>query len=131
MGKEFFHVFNNAQLYRKTIKSVFCKIIQFILYISNIYSLLCLDIIQKIKIFIYHVTLILSIYSKTFNSFNFTKCEHGKNVADGVLLNNFKDLKARDANVYVMTYDKELKEKFKDACHESNNLYALEWKILY
>ncbi|WP_415398303.1 hypothetical protein [Sulfurimonas sp. CS5] len=70
-------------------------------------------------------------FSKTFNSFNFTKCDHGKNVADGVLLNNFKDLKARDANVYVMTYDRELKERFKDACHESNNLYALERKILY
>jgi len=70
-------------------------------------------------------------FGKTFNSFNFTKCDHGKNVADGVLLNNFKDLKARDADVYVMTYDRELKEKFKEVCHKSNNLYALERKILY
>ncbi|WP_373001499.1 hypothetical protein [Sulfurimonas sp.] len=70
-------------------------------------------------------------FGKTFNSFNFTKCDHGKNVADGVLLNNFKELKARDANIYVMTYDRELKELFKEACHESNNLYALERKILY
>jgi hypothetical protein len=70
-------------------------------------------------------------FGKTFNSFNFTKCGHGKNVADGVLLNNFKDLKAKDANIYVMTYDRELKELFKEACHESNNLYALQRKILY
>lgn len=56
-------------------------------------------------------------FGKTFNSFNFTKCDHGKNVADGVLLNNFKELKIRDANIYVMTYDRELKDKFRGACH--------------
>ena len=70
-------------------------------------------------------------FGKNFNSFNFTKCDHGKNVADGVLLENYKDLKTRDSDVYVMTYDRELKERFRDACHESNNLYVLERKILY
>lgn len=70
-------------------------------------------------------------FGKTFNSFNFTKCDHGKNVADGVLLNNFKELSPRDANIYVMTYDRELKDRFRDSCHESNNLYVLERKILY
>lgn len=70
-------------------------------------------------------------FGKTFNSFNFTKCDHGKNVADGVLLKNFQDLKLRDADVYVMTYDRDLKDRFRDYCHESNNLYVLERKILY
>ncbi len=69
-------------------------------------------------------------FSKTLNSFNFTKCDHGKNVADGVLLQNFKDLDPRDSDVYVITYDRELKELFKNACHSSNNLYVLERKIL-
>ena len=70
-------------------------------------------------------------FGKTFNSFNFTKCDHGKNVADGVLLQNFKDLKAEDADIYLMTYDRELKDLFKTSCHKSNNLYILERKILY
>jgi hypothetical protein len=70
-------------------------------------------------------------FGKTFNSFHFTKCDHGKNVADGVLLQNFEDLKLTDADVYLMTYDRELKEHFKNATHESNNLYVLERKILY
>ena len=69
-------------------------------------------------------------FSKTLNSFNFTKCDHGKNVADGVLLQNFKDVKARDSDIYIITYDRELKDLFKEACHESNNLYVLERKIL-
>ncbi len=69
-------------------------------------------------------------FSKTFNSFNFTKCDHGANVADGVLLNNFKDLKAQNADIYLMTYDRELKQRFTDICHKSNNLYAFERKIL-
>jgi hypothetical protein len=70
-------------------------------------------------------------FGKTFNSFNFTKCDHGKNVADGVLLKNFEDLKLRNADVYLMTYDRELKERFKNAAHASNNVYVLERKILY
>ncbi len=69
-------------------------------------------------------------FSKTLNSFNFTKCDHGKNVADGVLLQNFKDLNPKEADIYIITYDRELKEHFKNACHESNNLYVLERKIL-
>jgi hypothetical protein len=69
-------------------------------------------------------------FSKTLNSFNFTKCDHGKNVADGVLLQNFKDLNPKDSDVYIITYDRELKELFKTACHSSNNLYVLTRKIL-
>lgn len=70
-------------------------------------------------------------FGKTFNSFHFTKCDHGKNVADGVLLKNFEDLKLRNSDIYLMTYDRELKERFKNATDESNNLYVLERKILY
>ncbi|MFT7004480.1 MAG: hypothetical protein ACJAWW_001838 [Sulfurimonas sp.] len=69
-------------------------------------------------------------FSKTFNSFNFTKCNHGKNVADDVLLKYFEDLKAREADIYLMTYDIELKTRFKESCHVSNNLYVLQRKIL-
>ncbi len=69
-------------------------------------------------------------FSKTLNSFNFTKCDHGKNVADGVLLQNFKDVNPKDSDIYVITYDRELKELFKSACHPSNNLYVLSRKIL-
>ncbi len=69
-------------------------------------------------------------FGKTLHSFNFTKCDHGKNVADRVLLQNFKDLDPRDSDIYLMTYDRELKELFKGACHKSNNLYAFERKIL-
>lgn len=64
-------------------------------------------------------------YGKTLNSFNFTKCDHGKNVADGVLLENFKGLRLKEANVYIITYDRELKELFLSACDASNNLYIL------
>lgn len=69
-------------------------------------------------------------FSKTLNSFNFTKCDHGKNVADGVLLQNFIDLNPKESDIYLVTYDRELKELFKDACHPSNNLYILDRKIL-
>jgi len=69
-------------------------------------------------------------FSKTLNSFNFTKCDHGKNVADGVLLQNLKDLDPKEADVYIITYDRELKELFKSACHQSNNLFVLARKIL-
>jgi hypothetical protein len=69
-------------------------------------------------------------FSKSLNSFNFTKCDHGKNVADGVLLKNFEELKLREADIYVITYDRELKDRFKESCHESNNLYILQRKIL-
>lgn len=65
-------------------------------------------------------------YGKTLKSFNFTKCDHGKNVADGVLLENFKNLHLKNSDVYVMTFDRELKELFVNACHPSNNLFMMQ-----
>lgn len=64
-------------------------------------------------------------YGKTLNSFNFIKCDHGKNVADDVLLQQFSDAKIRQANVFILTYDRELKERFTEVTHPSNNLYIL------
>jgi len=65
-------------------------------------------------------------YGKTLKSFNFTKCDHGKNVADTVLLENFTALAPTNADVYLMTFDRELKERFSDVCDPSNNLFILE-----
>lgn len=65
-------------------------------------------------------------YGKTLKSFNFTKCDHGKNVADGVLLENFRGLELRHSDVYIMTFDRELKELFIAACDPSNNLYMMQ-----
>ena len=65
-------------------------------------------------------------YKKTLNSFNFTKCDHGKNVADDVLLKHFKDLRLQNSNVFLMTFDRELKERFTHVTHASNNLFILE-----
>jgi len=65
-------------------------------------------------------------YKKTLQSFNFTKCDHGKNVADDILLGHFQKLSLQNTNVYLMTFDRELKERFVAACHPSNNLYILE-----
>lgn len=65
-------------------------------------------------------------YKKTLNSFNFTKCNHGKNVADDILLEHLKTLDLKSANVYLLSFDRELKERFNEACHESCNLYILE-----
>jgi len=67
-------------------------------------------------------------FDKTLTSFNFTKCDHGKNVADDVLLQNFKELQPRNSDVYVMTFDAELKERFNEVCHNSNNLYMMSVK---
>ena len=64
-------------------------------------------------------------YSKTLNSFNFTKCEHGKNVADDILLENFMRLDLTHSNIYMMSFDRELKERFAEVCHKSNNLYVM------
>jgi hypothetical protein len=64
-------------------------------------------------------------YGKTLGSFNFIKCDHGKNVADDVLLNEFKKLRAKEANIFILTFDRELKEKFKEAAHHSCNLYMM------
>lgn len=65
-------------------------------------------------------------YKKTLQSFNFTKCDHGKNVADDILLGHFQRLALKNANVYLMTFDRELKERFVAECHPSNNLFILE-----
>ena len=65
-------------------------------------------------------------YGKSLNSFNFTKCDHGKNVADDVLLENFRSLKLQNSDIYMMTFDRELKERFQEVCHNSNNLYIMQ-----
>jgi len=67
-------------------------------------------------------------FSKTLTSFNFTMCDHGKNVADDVLLDNFKQLHLRNSDVYIMTFDAELKDRFNEVCHKSNNLYIMSTK---
>ena len=64
-------------------------------------------------------------YGKTLNSFNFTRCDHGKDVADDVLLQKFIDLKIKNADVYMMTFDRELKERFVEATDDSCNLYIM------
>ena len=64
-------------------------------------------------------------YGKRLESFHFTVCDHGKNVAYDVLLESFESKRLRQADVFIMTYDRELKERFKEVCHMSNNLYTL------
>ena len=64
-------------------------------------------------------------YGKTLNSFNFTKCDHGKDVADDVLLQKCIDLNLKNSDIYMMTFDRELKERFIEATHKSNNLYIM------
>jgi len=64
-------------------------------------------------------------YGKTLNSFNFIKCDHGKNVADDVLLELFISLNLKNADVYMMTFDRELKERFVAVTHNSNNLFIM------
>jgi len=64
-------------------------------------------------------------YGKTLNSFNFTKCDHGKNVADDVLLQTFNSLHLHNSDIYMMTFDRELKERFQEVCHKSNNLFIM------
>lgn len=64
-------------------------------------------------------------YGKTLNSFNFIKCEHGKDVADDVLLNKFKDNKLTNTNVFILTFDRELKSRFNEVTHKSNNLFIM------
>ncbi|MEA1919739.1 MAG: hypothetical protein U9N52_07860 [Campylobacterota bacterium] len=65
-------------------------------------------------------------YGKTLHSFNFTKCDHGKNVADDVLLEAFKKLRLQNSDIYMMTFDRELKERFNEVCHKSNNLFIMK-----
>ena len=64
-------------------------------------------------------------YGKTLNSFNFIKCNHGKNVADDVLLEEFKKLDAKNSNIFMLTFDRELKERFQDITDASNNLFIM------
>ena len=64
-------------------------------------------------------------YGKTLQSFNFTRCNHGKDVADDVLLQKFIDLKIKNADIYMMTFDRELKERFVEATDDSCNLYIM------
>ena len=65
-------------------------------------------------------------YGKTLNSFNFIKCGHGKDVADDLLLEEFVNLKLQNTNVFMLTFDRELKERFKEVAHKSNNLYIMQ-----
>ena len=64
-------------------------------------------------------------YGKTLNSFHFTKCDHGKNVADDILLQAFTSLHLQNSDIYMMTFDRELKERFQEVCHNSNNLFIM------
>jgi hypothetical protein len=64
-------------------------------------------------------------YGKTLNSFNFIKCGHGKDVADDELLNEMKKLHLKNANIFILTFDRELKERFTQEVDKSNNLYIL------
>jgi len=65
-------------------------------------------------------------YGKTLHSFNFTKCDHGKDVADDILLEAFKKLRVQNSDIYMMTFDRELKERFLGVCHKSNNLFIMK-----
>lgn len=64
-------------------------------------------------------------YGKTLQSFNFIKCDHGKNVADDVLFEEFEKLNLKNSDVYILTYDRELKERFLEKTHASNNLFII------
>ena len=64
-------------------------------------------------------------YGKTLNSFNFIKCAHGKDVADDVLLNEFVNARLKNSNVFILTFDRELKERFTDITDQSNNLFIM------
>ncbi len=64
-------------------------------------------------------------YGKTLNSFNFIKCDHGKNVADDVLLNKLIELNPKNSDIYMISFDRELKERFRVATDASNNLFVM------
>ena len=64
-------------------------------------------------------------YGKSLESFNFTKCDHGKNVADDILLNQCKKMRLKGCNIFLLTFDRELKERFVEVCDRSVNLYVL------
>jgi len=64
-------------------------------------------------------------YGKTLQSFNFIKCDHGKNVADNMLLESLNNLNLKNSNIFMLSFDRELKERFKYEAHRSNNLYVM------
>lgn len=64
-------------------------------------------------------------YGKTLESFNFTKCDHGKNVADDILLNQYKQMNLKNSDIYIMTFDRELKERFIEVTDNSCNLFIM------
>ncbi|MBA1432612.1 MAG: hypothetical protein FAF04_03225 [Epsilonproteobacteria bacterium] len=64
-------------------------------------------------------------YGKTLNSFEFMKCDHGKNVADDLLLEQMQKVKLKNANIFILTFDRELKERFTQEVDKSNNLFIL------
>ncbi len=66
-------------------------------------------------------------YGKTLNSFNFIKCGHGKDVADNLLLENFTNLNLRNTNIFMLTFDRDLKERFNALTHNSNNLFIMDY----
>ncbi|QOP40649.1 hypothetical protein [Sulfurimonas marina] len=65
-------------------------------------------------------------YGKTLNSFNFIKCDYGKNVADDLLLKNYEELNIKNANIFLLTFDRELKERFSEAADKDSNLYIMK-----
>lgn len=68
-------------------------------------------------------------YGKTLNSFNFIKCGHGKDVADNLLLDNFTSLNLKNTNVFMLSFDRDLKERFIASTHNSNNLFVMAVNI--
>ncbi len=64
-------------------------------------------------------------YGKTLNSFNFTKCAHGKDVADNILLQRAQELQLAHVNIFLLTFDRDLKERFTKNTDLSNNLFIL------
>lgn len=64
-------------------------------------------------------------YGKTLHSFNFIKCDHGKNVADDILLQKFQEADLTNTNVFILTFDRELKERFASVSDKSNNVYIM------
>jgi len=64
-------------------------------------------------------------YGKTLNSFEFIKCGHGKDVADDVLLHAMQNLHLKNTNIFILTFDRELKERFTQEVDSSNNLFIL------
>jgi len=45
--------------------------------------------------------------------------------ADDVLLREMQNLHLKNANIFILTFDRELKERFTQEVDKSNNLYIL------